>query len=427
MTVQEPNEIDESTVTEHGIENFAAIVYEKSQTSPGIKQLALAGMKDVLGYNSHKADNIAALCGFPKGGGNNNHRYDYTGDIEVVGNTVLEKIDYLAANTGVPAGDAPGTTPLADRATALENNVGTLEDHPTSTLMERMSTAETDIGNIKMEIGNYSPSGQTMTDKIQSLENKVDGTAGNPGLEELVKASGTGLVDRTTALETTVGDTSSGLVKDVADNASAISALQSAVGDSSSGLTEKVYALDCAYKFQGDVNAANVQSVIDAANLVDGMVWHCTEPVEFWYPAEGTEHERKWTYETDVNFAYDAPDTSSGQGTFHPLGINFNTNEFKDVVGRFKSEVNPESSWNCVDNIGKAGTYLISGMSGNNTTNFKSFAFIAHLNGNGYLEGDPIDLGGFSDTFTNNSAVIALKSGVTFKTEYGINITRLGV
>jgi hypothetical protein len=216
-------------------------------------------------------------------------------------------------------------------------------------------------------------------------------------------------------------------VKGHADNANAITALQNTVGDLNAGLVKKVNDLDCAYKFQGDVNAANVQSVIDAANLADGMVWHCTEPVEFWYPAEGTEHERKWTYETDVNFAYDAPDTSSGQGTFHPLGINFNTNEFKDVVGRFKSEVNPESSWNCVDDIGEAGTYLISGMSGNNTTDFKFFAFIAHLNGNGYLEGNLIDLGGFSDTFTNNSAVIALKSGVTFKTGYGINITRLGV
>ena len=116
------------------------------------------------------------------------------------------------------------------------------------------------------------------------------------------------------------------------------------------------------------------------------------------------------------------PSNYTGVWSWH-----FNTNKFNDIVSRFKSEVNPESSWNCVDDIGEAGTYLISGMSGNNTTDFKFFAFIAHLNGNGYLEGNLIDLGGFSDTFTNNSAVIALKSGVTFKTGYGINITRLGV
>ena len=109
MTVQEPNDIDKSTIDQHGVENFAAIVYEKSQDNPGLKQLGLADLKSVFDYNSRKADNVARLCGFPKDAEADPNCYDYKdGDVTIPEDgTLLSQIRAVAANAGVGVTQSP--------------------------------------------------------------------------------------------------------------------------------------------------------------------------------------------------------------------------------------------------------------------------------------------------------------------------------
>ena len=57
-----------------------------------------------------------------------------------------------------------------------------------------------------------------------------------------------------TALKTTVGNSSSGLVKDVADAQSDITALETAIGDAESGLVKDVADIEAAI---GDEETAN--------------------------------------------------------------------------------------------------------------------------------------------------------------------------
>jgi len=75
-----------------------------------------------------------------------------------------------------------------------------------------------------------------------------------------------------TALETTVGDSTSGLVKDVADNATAIGQLKTTVGDSTSGLVKNVAdnatAIGQLKTTVGDDNNGLVKSVADNATAI---------------------------------------------------------------------------------------------------------------------------------------------------------------
>ena len=72
-------------------------------------------------------------------------------------------------------------------------------------------------------------------------------------LKDLDSANG-GDASDISALETVVGDSSKGLVKDVADAQSDITALETTVGDSSSGLVKDVADIETAI---GDESTAN--------------------------------------------------------------------------------------------------------------------------------------------------------------------------
>jgi len=74
--------------------------------------------------------------------------------------------------------------------------------------------------------------------------------------------------EKITALETTVGDSNSGLVKSVTDNATAIGQLQTTVGGVASGLVKDVNDLKTTV---GDANSGLVKSVADINTSIGGL------------------------------------------------------------------------------------------------------------------------------------------------------------
>ena len=106
----------------------------------------------------------------------------------------------------------------------------------------------------------------TAISNVSSLSNRMD-TAENDidALETTVGDANSGLVKDVDDLQTTVGDANSGLVKDVADNTTDISALETTVGDSTSGLVKDVDDLQTTV---GDSTSGLVKDVDDLQTTV---------------------------------------------------------------------------------------------------------------------------------------------------------------
>ena len=129
--------------------------------------------------------------------------------------------------------------------------------------------------------------------QVGALSNRMDAAESDiDALEGVVGDSSAGLVkdvaDNSSdiaALQATVGDSSAGLVKDVSDNTSDITVLQAAVGDSDSGLikavTDNANAIDALETTVGD-NASGL--VADVAELMarPRELWHYSAGVDEW-------------------------------------------------------------------------------------------------------------------------------------------------
>lgn len=93
-------------------------------------------------------------------------------------------------------------------------------------LTGRVSTNETNIGALQTKVGTaeLSTTAKNIAEAINELKTKTDGMATEGNFNEMNNKI-TGLETSVGALETAVGDETSGLTKDVADNKSAITTL----------------------------------------------------------------------------------------------------------------------------------------------------------------------------------------------------------
>ena len=422
MTVQEPNDVDAGSVTESTLENFAALVYEKSQTSPGLKQLGLAELKNVFNYNSHKADNIAKLCGFPKDSGEDNTKYDFNGEIETPASTLSSQIEWLAKNTGVPTAEETGLVPLATRAGNLETTVG----NSSSGLVKAVADNADAISDLQEQIsGGGGGSSGSLTGRVAALETTV-GEDDSHGLRKdvadlqtTVDDSSNGLVKKVSDLETTVDDSSNGLVKKVSDLETNVGPSDGSVAASLNGRVKKneedIEVLKetaaSAYTFKGIADQAYVISDIlpNIDNLKNGCVWNCSGGVEFWYPQEGQSEAHKYTFEDGMNFAL--VKTEGQVAKFDALGATTDISGLQSDVDELKKKfIKGNLQSNSWDSTGLTGMYLISGVLNDSGTN-KNFAFI-HFFNNGLAQNAVVDLSG---AFNNNYFEINLSGFVASK------------
>lgn len=180
VEIQEPNDIPGGSLTPATEDNFEILVYQKAEDAAGIKRMAISGWKDYLGFNSHKVNNVASYVGMPS-----DYPWNEDSDIPYEGTTITNQIDTLATKLGIS--QEPGTfDPLYPRFQTVEDEVNGTGSPASGGLMQRMSQAETNIQSIEEEIGSSGGGSGSLTARIN-------------------------------ALETTVGDSTSGLVKDVAD------------------------------------------------------------------------------------------------------------------------------------------------------------------------------------------------------------------
>lgn len=129
------------------------------------------------------------------------------------------------------ASDESAFTALEARVTANEGSITNIEntihddEAGLANAVTRITALETQNGNVDI-----SAVGSSVTDAIDKVNTKVVNAA-SMATQALATAN---------AVDAVVGDSSSGLVKDVADNASDISAIETTIGDNSSGMIKDI-------------------------------------------------------------------------------------------------------------------------------------------------------------------------------------------
>jgi hypothetical protein len=164
--------------------------------------------------------------------------------------------------------------PLAANAAAVAGDPGsTISDAPVASNAPKYGLAEAQSNDGNLATAGYVKGAYNAAIKaVNKLETTKQDALTPEQITAISNVSGLstrldtaeGDID---ALETAVGDANSGLVKDVADNASDIDALETAVGDANSGLTKAVADnasdIDALETAVGDANSGLVKDVAE--------------------------------------------------------------------------------------------------------------------------------------------------------------------
>lgn len=298
VEIQEPNDIPGGSLTPATEDNYEILVYQKSEDGAGIKRMAISGWKDYLGFNSHKVNNVASYVGMPS-----DYPWNEDSDIPYEGTTVTNQIDTLATKLGIS--QEPGTfDPLYPRFQTVEDEVNGTGEPASGGLMQRMSQAETDIQSIEEEIGSSGGGSGSLTSRIDALETTVGGSTSGlvKGVADInteigdedtvdsikgrIKVNEDNITSNTTNIntinETLDGDgTNPGLKAQV-------NTLDNDVNDPANGLKKQVEELKSnVYQYQGNITAVTgdnptteitvddyTPSTVNVDNLKNGWVFN---------------------------------------------------------------------------------------------------------------------------------------------------------
>ena len=349
VEIQEPNDIPGGSLTPATEDNYEILVYQKSEDAAGIKRMAISGWKDYLGFNSHKVNNVASYVGMPS-----DYPWNEDSDIPYEGTTVTNQIDTLATKLGIS--QEPGTfDPLYPRFQTVEDEVNGTGEPASGGLMQRMSQAETDIQSIEEEIGSSGGGSGSLTSRIDALEITVGGST-------------SGLVKDVADINTEIGDEGTvdsikGRIKvnedNITSNTTDIGNLQATVGDSNSGLVKQVRDLESkVYRFSGSIinvdDPDNTTAIILSDNtqiniedLENGQVFDINPVSE--NSIKMTINSTSKTYSKGNNIAWTV--LKDGTGYFDELGMNIDIEQLNNLqtdVNKLKSyfqTIDIDSSW----------------------------------------------------------------------------------
>ena len=401
VEIQEPNDIPGGSLTPATEDNYEILVYQKSEDAAGIKRMAISGWKDYLGFNSHKVNNVASYVGMPS-----DYPWNEDSDIPYEGTTVTNQIDTLATKLGIS--QEPGTfDPLYPRFQTVEDEVNGTGEPASGGLMQRMSQAETDIQSIEEEIGSSGGGSGSLTSRIDALEITVGGST-------------SGLVKDVADINTEIGDEGTvdsikGRIKvnedNITSNTTDIGNLQATVGDSNSGLVKQVRDLESkVYRFSGSIinvddpddTTAIILSdntQINIEDLENGQVFDINPVSE--NSIKMTINSTSKTYSKGNNIAWTVPE--GGTGYFDELGMNIDIEQLNNLqtdVNELKSyfqTIEIDSSWTSASI--PSGIYQFSCMLNNLGSNILSIFILAFDNDGTTKTSTPIDTTNNFDTY----------------------------
>lgn len=282
--------IDDTTAT-----RYRMIVYQQAQDDAGIKTLGLADWKNYLNFNGVAVDNVATFVGIDV----NEYNYRAT-TLQPLPEGVLNivsRIANLVANTGVPDTPQTGYTTLTDRASTLEDYVkngwiDTSETTPVSYdgLLTRTLNAESEIDELWENVGGGTSPSSTLTSRVQALETTVGD-------------SNSGLVQDTNTLKTEMGagyDQTKGDVSTRLNNLETNVGTEESGGTAATGIFARLKTLDDDVGVSGYdlMSKGSVSSRLDRIEEVEGV------PANYDVSVSGTLLGRIETVESVAGAAY---------------------------------------------------------------------------------------------------------------------------
>ena len=270
---------------------------------------------------------------------------------------------------GISGGEG---TSLTSRVNTLETELlGTNKKGDTDGVKYQVGVNTSDIGTLKTDVAKNKTDIKTNFDSIKEIDGKIGAVPYEgasitaaiaalqttdsehetkiSGLETTVGDSNSGLVKDVATLKTTVGDSAKGLVKDVTD-------LKSTVGDSTNGLVKKVADLEtgtlktsdrvAAITGTSDTSVPSEKAVASyiSTKLSGVYAFRGTAQTPEDLPAAGTNgdiynvaFEKTFgsvTYPAGTNWVYDG-----GSGQWEPLSGIFDTSVFQTIDNLVKTNL----------------------------------------------------------------------------------------
>lgn len=357
VTIAEPNDISSGSITPETENFYEILVYQKAADNAGIKRMAIAGWKNYLNFNSHKVNNLERFISVDDG-----YAWDTDADVPYSGVPITERIQGLADKIGVTAEPGAGFPTILPRLEQLEDYVKDgWDDESSGTtvhvegLLDRTTNCESHIEELEDAIGGgATPGPGTLTGRIDALENTVGD-------------NDSGLVKDVTTLKDEVENSTTGLIKKVTDNTTDISTLKTTVGNNSSGLVK-------------DVNDINTKLGSGTTTTLISDVTTLKEDVET--PTTGLKDvvgDSESGLVKDVN---DAKTTLYGNGGTPDVPAQDSmVNDVEIIKEALNGRFNFFKNLNAWSSEHMTGVYLISYYDiGGSPTNRKYCSFIVYLN-----------------------------------------------
>lgn len=317
------------------------------------------GLRGAIKTNADDIDAIETAIGENGLGGRMDTAEEDIDDLQtVVGNASSGLVKDVADLKSIAdsAGDAIdeinaaiGTNGLGGRLNTAEDDIDTLQTLVGTSdkdgLRGSVSTLQTTVGNasggLVQTVGQHTTAIGTLDQEVQNI-NAAIGADNSSGLRAAIKTN----ADDIDALEGVVGNSDSGLVKNVTD-------LQTTVGSSTSGLVKDVADLDSALESLSDdvedlaeIVSDNGDNIDLIATTIDGMAGligitiNDDNSVEFDSVTEGTiVHDLIGINENIGNLQSTVGDSSSGlvkdvaTNTSAIEGINDTIEDIQDAIG----------------------------------------------------------------------------------------------
>lgn len=398
--IQEPSDIPVSAITDETERFFRVLVYQMATDNAGIKTLSIADWRNYFHFNSNAVDNVATFVGIDT----SEYNYKNDGPLPLPQGvySIVTRIQAVADQAGVTTSPAPGVNSLASRIDTLEDYVkdGWIDDTQTppvnyNGLLTRVKENETDIANLEAEVGGGGGGGSTLTSRIEALETTVDTPT-------------TGLSDRTSALETKVGnpaaspDPATGLFLAIDNTNADVTTLNNIVGttgypSAKGDLKTRVENLETtagsAYKYSGNLTGVTPASGETTSITVDGATINIADMDEDYngnvYNLSISSDtititisgvEKTFTKDSNIVWVYN---TSTNAGYFDELGttidisritdleteVNTLTSKVQDLENKFiTADTTP--SWS---SDGLDGFYIVTGYQSQPSSKMDSF------------------------------------------------------
>ena len=312
VTIQEPASIPRSSITPESEDRYHVLVYEQAQDDAGIKRLRISDWKNYLGYNTHKVDNLESYTGMdPNFPWDSDADMDYDFDTYGKPNLTL-RIENLKDKLGVSYNDGVISETINAKLNRIEQQInGNPVTTPTTSstgIQADLNQAILDIQSLEDEIGDASGSQNTLTERVGTLEQAVNGDGSTTGLRPEVN-----ILNTTIFGDSSLPQPTTGLQGDVGTLQNEVTALNTAVGIPYSGTDSLANRMDAAETDISTLNTAVGTYTSSGGSTISSDIAQLKQSISSAYTVQGDIYGADGSSSSPTTLIYTAADLSESK------------------------------------------------------------------------------------------------------------------